>query len=492
MNVREDATGELMSVDGIPSPAARVVIRDISATPPAGDLLIAGTKPDVLREFEAAPATTLIRDAAGIESGAGQKLGHAFFKLKDTNPASASLIRNLTGLGTSVRLHRRYLTPLLTGPKELVSGESNAPEHWLLTLPRELPTNAAIRDYIRYGRAEEVHVAPSVESRGDAWWSLTPALWDIAVPMSAQFKHQVAYLNPAGAVTNNFHGLKFENPRDGLIVGASLASAFGALARLYVSGEIGCEGLRRVALIQFQEWPILDPSRVRGTRHEARCLQTYERWRVFDSSEIDEMAPDELAAWRDLTEAVAIAAFGTSASAARSMADSAITEAQSTVARRRTREAAALGGRTRQAGGARTSASARLRQWLSGSSEFRRVVELLTSGPTQYSLRNEGELQNLALFENDHPLGAVPYIELELIRVLGAGFDAAWPDPSDREALETIIVIGRELLDTAITVIAGEPPPVNSPASAAWREIAAAALDGLRKAIQVEVRKTLL
>ena len=275
-----------------------------------------------------------------------------------------------------------------------------------------------MRAYINLGRKQGVHEAPSVAARGSSWWTIQPDVWDIAVPMNGQFRHEVAWLNPQGAVTNNFNALRFSKKEHALVVGASLSSAFGALARLYVSGEVGCEGARRVLLAQFLQWPVVDPDAA-PRRLVRKCLERYERWRRFEVSELDWMGEDELNAWRALTLSVAEAALGDGrAGEAKVLADAAIEATQKTVARRREREGIALRGRTRRGvGGRGTSLVTRVRQWAVTSEDYRKTVDLLTAGSRVFRIRAPAEVHALSLFEEEFPLASTPEYEVVLGQV---------------------------------------------------------------------------
>ncbi len=113
---------------------------------PEAGLLIGGTRPDLLDQFAAPPAATLLGDLPGASVMSGQKLGHSFFRLHDKEPAGEALVRRVTGMSIELRVNRRYLTPILLGPKEIAGLRSGRPENWLLTLPKELPRNGAIHD----------------------------------------------------------------------------------------------------------------------------------------------------------------------------------------------------------------------------------------------------------------------------------------------------------------------------------------------------------
>lgn len=493
VNVMDVASGELVSVNRVPAPAESSETRDLSATTVGGDLLVAGTKPSVLQEFEALATVTTLREA-GAEVGAGQKAGHPFFKLTDQSPDSNATIRHVTGLATSVRLHKKYLTPVLLTPKELDSGQPELRQNWFLTLPKELPKADGVQEYVRFGKTHGVDLSPSVSARGSSWWSMLPKNWDIAVPMSGQFRHQVALLRPAGAVSNNFNAVRCRSEEDALIIGASLASAFGALSRLYHSGEVGCEGVRRVLLSQFEQWPVLDPAKVDQPSVKAAVLSAYAEWRPFAGSEIDEMPRNEESAWYKLTLAVAAAAVRKSARDAVvvGIAKNAIAEAVTTVARRRRRETAAVQGRTRGTGSAGSNLQTRVRRWLAAENKVSELVELLTGGEQEYALRAESELGVLSFFGSENPLNSYPDLEKSLVLSLGSGFVASWPTvPQQLQRFSTIARASESLFVAAEQVLLGERPSLPGASLDTWMEMAAEVRQAVRRTLQSRVRSAL-
>jgi predicted RNA methylase len=493
VEVREPAAGDLSFVHGVPTPAGDCDIRDLSDTPWDDDLLIAGTLPQPLSEFAQAAATTRIGMLTATTARAGQKLGHKFFKLSDQEPGSDAVVRRVTGMDIEVRINRRYLTPLLVSPKDIDDFVQGRVEDWLLTVPETLPNSQSVQEYVRAGRTHGVHLQPSVRARGESWWSITAQSCDIAVPMSGQFRHQVATLSQRGVATNNFNVLEIENASDIPLIAASLTSAFGALARLYVSGELGCEGARRVLLSQFKIWPVLDPAAVSDSRLRDSCARALDRWHAVEASEIDVMTREEEAAWRALTLAVARAALGRSgtAAAAADLADRAIAECRATVARRRLREAAALSGRGRQSGGRRASIAARFEEWANQSALYPTIVEGLTSGSAQIALHEPAEIENLALFSDHHPLASAPNLEMRLIAALGAGFEAAWPDASRHSrAVEQLASSVERLLVDAVNALIGDPPDVQA-ARQTYEQLAVEARTAIRRRLQADVRRAL-
>jgi hypothetical protein len=307
--------------------------------------------------------------------------------------------------------------------------------------------------------------------------------------MNSQFQHQTLWLDPPGVANNNFNVIRFNDREDAEVVAASIASAFGALSRLYISGEIGCEGARRVLLGQFFEWPVLNPSAVSLDEKE-RCIVAYRAFRVHPTYELDEMPSDALDAWRALTRAVARAAdgrFGPDADAA-NLADQAIRECQVTVSRRRTREQVALGGRTRgsrQSGGTLAS---RVRAWTRSSHAYQRARALLTVGPQTAVLREPELAARMPLFGDAGLFDEDFEKERVLTSLLGAGFEAAFPHPVDqREELDELIANLRQMIADATAALVGDTPPLDHPAVRTWRDLRNQVVDLLRRILQGEV-----
>ena len=91
------------------------------------------------------------------------------------------------------------------------------------------------------------------------------------------------------------------------LIAASLASAFGGLSALYISSEVGNEGVRWLRTDQFEEWPVLDPAQLsREDRDEV--LLAYRLFRQLPAQEMHEMDSATAGAWEALTAAVAKAA----------------------------------------------------------------------------------------------------------------------------------------------------------------------------------------
>lgn len=487
----EDRTsGALHYVHGCPSPCAAAEVRDLSQLGPEADLLIPGTKPDALSDYEKSPGVTSVQALTDVEHAAGQKLGHAFFKLKDLEPDSAAVIRRVSGLGLAFQLNRKYLTPLLDSPRQLVEGAPFQLSTWMLTLPEELPRSRAVRDYIAFGETRGVDESPSVASRGAAWWCLNAKPADIAVAMNAQFQHQLAWFEEPGVANNNFNVLRFQNRPRAELVAASLASAFGALSLFYISGEIGCEGARRVLLSQFVHWPVLDALLVPDELAE-RCVSAYRVFRAFPSYEVDEMAPEALRAWRDLTIAVAAAAaLGGSSDSVR-LANDAIRECQHTVSRRRLREAIALGGRTRSTRRGMGMAR-RIRAWCNDSDVCQRCVNHLVAGPVVVRTRSMESMVEMSFFDDAAPFHGDYVREREIGELLDQGFEAAFPDAVNQsDVLDELITGLRSLHSEATDALIGAAPAPDSPVLEMWEKHKSELGAQLLRLLQSDVRERL-
>lgn len=207
VNVPDTVEGDLHEIDGVPVPVPTASVRDLTTLPAEDDVLIEGTKPESLSTFGRLPTTTVVSDLRRAEAFTGQKLGHAFYKVKDTDPTSSAAIREVTGLDYTFRVNRSHLSPLLSSPKQLRTGEVRSTDIWLLTTPAEKPTSVGLRHYITLARSQGVDRQPSVAMRGRYWWAISPRHCDIAVPMSSQFQHQVGWMDAPGVANNNFHVL---------------------------------------------------------------------------------------------------------------------------------------------------------------------------------------------------------------------------------------------------------------------------------------------
>lgn len=485
VTVNERVEGELVETDSVPAPASNSTVQDLSVLAPDEDILIAGTTPASLLQFAGLSGTTTVGDLGDAEAFAGEKLGHAFFKLKDARPDHRGVVRTVTGgISYTFSVSRNHLTPLLDSPKALVNGEPEIAGTWLLTTSAGPIRSKELRNYVKLAEKTGVSRQPSVAARGEHWWARTARVCSIAVPMSSQFQHQLAWLDPPGVVNNNFNAIHVVDREQAELVAASLASAFGALSRLYISGEIGCEGARRVLLTQLVRWPVLDLTRVRP-EHATAVLDAYSSSRQDPFGELDELADDVTERWLTLTAAVARAA---GASDSKDLARAAVRDAQATVRRRRAREAMALSGRTRgrRSGGA--SLSTRVRRWCGASAPFGRAVELLTAGPSVVSLRSTGQMAQTSLLGDESYLAADPERERSLSDLLRPGLRCAPPDPiADQGSLDELLRLLVALPDEVATAVLGDVPSGDDAARSTWDELAGRVRGFLLRHLESEV-----
>lgn len=495
VNVSGRVAGELSSCGGVPAPAAECTVRDLSSLSPEIDILIPGTKPEVLQSFESLPGTTDLGGLTrhGAICAAGLKLGHSFYKLVDLEPDRRSVRRTVRGLGMEFLVSRKYLRPLLDSPKSLSTGVASGGGTWLLALEKQSPRNASLRAYIATAKRIGVSDAPSVKNRGKHWWSLSPRYCRIAVPMNSQFQHQVGWFDEPGIANNNFNVVEFDDDsalsvEDQELVAASIASAFGALSRLCISGEVGCEGARRVLLSQFVQWPVLDPTRATDSAARAQALCLYREWRARGSQEMDELEPDSEALWIDLTAAVATLC---GSPVPVDIAMEAVRGCILTVTRRRAREAAAIGGRTK---GRRRGAglSARVRDAVEQHPQYGKVIGLLTQGTQVIRLRPLHDLQQPKLWE-DAEVAMEANDEEDLVRLLGPGFECAPPvagqDGEDWVALLASLLA--LLADVEASLLGEAPAKREHAARRTWDELSTVVRSQIRRQLQKSVRQVL-
>jgi hypothetical protein len=487
----EPVDGSLQWHGGVPAPCGRVEIRDLSSEPGSGDLLIPGTMPDIAAKFASAKAVRLVDQVDGMKTQPGQKLGHGFFRLTDMDPTGRTVLRTVKGLGTTFKLNRSHLTPLLGGAKEIETGEPTLQSTWLLTAPRERPASStALGSYIRLGESQGVHEQPSVRSR-HPWWSIEARRFNMAVTMNAAFRHQVAWFKEPASANNNFNTITLADKTagDAELVAASLASGFGALDALYVSGEIGCEGVRRVLLTHIQRWSTLDPHLVTDKTLRRECLDAYRTYRKHTVPEYDQMPNDVASDFYDLTVAVAACALGSKSAPAEDLATQALAALRETISRRRVREALALAGRTRTAGssGARTPAS-RVRNWVKGVPAYEIAIELATGGNDVSKLRTIVDIESPTLFSSS-ALHGFEAEEAALTSLLGAGFEGAWPDAvTNYSDLERLTETLASLFAQGDTDLLGEQPPQDSPAFGTWNQLQGEMHTSIRRMMQAAIR----
>lgn len=495
VDVLAPVDGALHRVDGIPSPSDRAVVRDLTSAPGDADLFILGTRPDVLAEFEDAPATRGLEHLPGYAVAAGQKLGHAVFRLADRSPRQNAVIRDVRGLDTDLRVNRKHLSPLLTGPKDLNDGLEDVND-WLLTTERARPTSGDLHRYVRLAESQDIHLQPSVRGR-NPWWSVRPKLVDIAVPLHEGFRHQVGWLDPQRVVTNNFNTVRAEGPQrrrdDTEIVAASLASAFGTLSMLYVSTVVGCEGARHVLLSRFNLWPVLDPAQVTDPAVREEILHAYRAYRGQPVSEFDVMPRDEETALRRLTAAVAAGALGVqfADASASALAGRVMDECRTTVIRRRVLEARALAGRTRAARSNGPTLARRVRDWSAGHSAYEQAMQAMLKGPEVSRLRDVHAIENPDLFQQNR-FDESPADELALVAVLGSRFEAAWPDPASQRPDLTWLVSGVTILfDSAAADLLPAAPGRGAAGRETWERLRDDLRSTLRRRLQADVREEL-
>jgi len=149
VSIGEPVSGELLSLNDVASPSTNAVISDLSECDAGADPIVEATRPQSLRGFESLPATSRLRDLKGCEVSSGQKLGHDFFKLRDVAPERKAAARDVIGLGVQFRIPAKFVTPLLSTPKELTTGEVGGADTCLLTLPKNKPTARQVLAYLK-------------------------------------------------------------------------------------------------------------------------------------------------------------------------------------------------------------------------------------------------------------------------------------------------------------------------------------------------------
>lgn len=428
INVLEPVTGTITVENGFPRPTDKHTYRDLRGLSPERDALIAGTMPDELVAFEGAPKVIALDSVTGASIYRGNKLGHAFYKLRDREPANDKKIRTLLGYEMPLRLNRDYLTPLFRSPKDEATGQFNPKkvDWWILAAPATLPKGGELEKYVRAGKRLGVADKPSVKAKGVSWWSVNWKSSRIAVGAHPQFQPQVWWSDAPFVATDNFQALTLPagvKRDDQELVAATLASVFGELSALYRSNEVGCEGVRWVSTANVQGWATLDWSKV-DTADKKAVLEAYRAYRTNKFAKVYEMSKSAKKAWRELSVAVAKAA---GVEKYEELTDAALKSAYNTTVRRREREVAATSGRTR----AGSTGSAKLvrdvKAFTETSERFRPVVDALSGGAD--SLRLKEKEVEVTLFDMD---GESERTRLgnELVKVLGEGFEAApiWDD----------------------------------------------------------------
>jgi hypothetical protein len=428
INVLEPVSGGINIDNGFPRPTDKHTYRDLSALPPQRDALIAGTVPEELLLFEASPNTVRLNAISDVTIYRGNKLGHKFYKLQDREPESTKQVRTLLGFDMPLRLNRNYLTPLLGGPKDEITGEfkPDAAKWWILSAPAKLPSGGDLEKYILAVKRLGVSAKPSVKAKGATWWSVNWKSSRIAIGAHPQFAQQVWWSDEPFVATDNFQAITLPisvAKNDQELAAAALASVFGELSALYRSNEVGCEGVRWVSTANVEDWHVLDWSKVPVDEKET-VLSAYRAYRVARFAKLFEMTATSKTAWRDLSLAVAKAA---GIEDFEEFTDGALKIAHSTVLRRREREVIATSGRTR----AGTTGSAKLLRDVKAFTEttlaFRDAVDALSEGDDSVKLKTQEEVATL--FDMDGEAERIRVGNL-LTEALGPGFEAApvWDD----------------------------------------------------------------
>src|SRR5262249_17527438 len=125
-------TGDAGDIGTVPTPSRACTIRDLSTLPTHDDVLIAGTYPDCLRGFAESPRVATIPQVKGVHVYSGNKLGHACYQLRDLKPGGSAVIRSVRGFEMELQLNKKYLTPLLSSPKDERTGEFRGSEYYVL------------------------------------------------------------------------------------------------------------------------------------------------------------------------------------------------------------------------------------------------------------------------------------------------------------------------------------------------------------------------
>lgn len=481
VDIRERVRGDLAEIAGVPSPSTTCSVRDLSSLGHDADVLIAGTYPEVLDRFTRAAKVRTLDDLSDIEVFSGNKLGHAMYQLRDNSPNRSGVLRDLQGYEMEVRLNRSFLLPFFRSPMDERTGEFASSEYWVLAAPESLPSTGSLRNYVRHCEQLGVQNRPSVRQRGRSWWSVDWRSSQVAIQIHPGFLHQVWWSAEPFVAKNNFHVLDFSGSvaqpsRE--LVAASLASGFGALGALFLSSEVGNEGVRWLSTEQLVQWPVLDPTSVSRSDRDL-ILRAYRLFRRLQAEEIHQMSPETLTAWHGLTAALARAAgLATPDAVAREV----IELARQTCVRRADREAMALAGRMRS--GVRSGTFVRhVQAKMEAATRTPEIIERLTSGEQLLRLRPIAYIVQGTLDFGEDLADGVPGEE-SLSAVLGEGFECAPTlDPDDPDALAN--EIARLLDDLSLDLIG--PPPLGFEAAVTYQEIAEAvrraAIDWLQRRV---------
>lgn len=484
VNIRANIGGDLTDVDGVPAPHNDVEVSDLSGSADSEDLLIAGTKPQVLRDFEALTHVSALARVPGADIKYGNKLGHDAYEFDDRSPKTPGVTRDLHGHGMQLRLNKNYLLPLLSGPRDERTGEfaGNGSRKWVLNAPEKVPQGGSLATYIKHLRQLKVHEKPSVAARGANWWHVHWRSTRIAVQLHPSFEHQVWWSNEPFIAKNNFQLVRLvgKSAEDEELVAASLACAFGALASLYMTAEIGCEGVRYVTTNQMETWPVLDPVCVTDPGLRDKVLDAYRTFRRRQAQKLHKLSASTRAEFMALTAAVAEAA---GASSPEQLADDAVVAAEVVCARRARREAVALAGRTPGRGRGGAPLKRRVAAFVTDHADLPRILDGLTRGPVELSLRPKAEIVQETLgFDLPGVAAATPAEEL-LADALVAGFECA-PDLSDHALAVSIDAILHAVREYFVG-----PRPLQGETT--YDEVAADVRRAAVDVLQAEVRRRL-
>lgn len=445
VNVLAPVSGEITTVDGFPRPVNKHEVRDLSELSPESDAVIEGTRADALSAFEQAPNVLTLSDVPEASLYRGNKLGHAFYRLKDRAPGKDGVLRELVGFDIQTKLNKNYLKPLFRSPKDEPTGEFDPTrlDWWILSAPADLPKGGGLEKYIRAVKRAGAADAPSVKAKGRSWWSVDWKLSRIAVGVHPQFQPQVWWSDEEFVATDNFQAITLPptvSKRDQELVAASLASVYGNLSSLYRSNEVGCEGVRWVSTSNLEEWRVLDWGKVSSEDGDA-VLDAYRAFRKLKYAKVFEMPAATKRAWHTLNIAVARAAGLTDPEQSASIA---LDQAISTTKRRREREIAATSGRTR----AGSSGGGKLLRDIKAFTEssFQQAVSTLTEGDETVKLRHQKSEQTLFDFDNESDKRRIGNA---LVQMLGQGFEAApvWDDATVEAVMGLYDLVLRQFVE---------------------------------------------
>lgn len=118
-------------------------------------------------------------------------------------------------------------------------------------------------------------------------------------------------------------------------------------------------------------------------------------------------------------------------------------------------------------------------------------MELLTSGPEVLEIRDIPDIDTPTLFEED-VFEASPESERRLSALLGAKFDAAWPDPNEETAqLQNLVERLESMFSAATAELLPDAPGPDHPGRSTWEQMSADLHRELRRHLQSDVREAL-